>query len=989
MSEMRPWSWLVSAGAALALVACSDPVAEHAETTAEASHSVTVTCGYFVSPGASGTGTGSLSQPFTLAQALTVSSVPSNSTICLRGGTYGAGGNTTFQSSVQNVVVASFPGEHAVLNGGLHITGSGFTLTEVEITNSQSGARPPAVDIEAANVTLLGNLIHEGGDAGVYLRNAASGVTMAGNLIYANGFGLSGRGVRGKASSLTMRGNVIVNNEGQAIDLGSGDGASLQGNAIFGPLRSYGAGLAVTASTNLVDGDAQFGYPTKTTGALVATDNLFSADGSHYLWVGNLTGQTLTGNRIVDTGGQVVAYTQNLTTPGVDVWSGNAYEYTGTSSSPFGWDGMGFYSFQSWKSVIGRDTSSTFGTTIGPVWTHIESIEPGRALVSVAAFHGETGVDVPASGLGLGAEYEIWNAKNPCGDRPILGKTPTGNIHIPLTGWTEATPVAGAAMSSAQHAFLITSGRTGDLCGACTYYAAPGVAAGSGAGTKAAPWNLQDVLGGASIGIQPGKAVCLMEGEYAPAAGGLRYEVTRSGSAGAPIVIQPYPGHHVGLKASLGLHGSHLVLRDLEIYYTAFERVTTAIASPGFDIQRAVGGPAVTDVRIVNCRIHDSGGGFYTQTATTDSHLYGNVVYNNGWDSPLANDRGHGHGFYLQSHDGLQFAENNLVFNNFGAGMDMYGKGDLSGYRTIGNSVYEAGPALKLLAEPKDSVYFTVDDALVQGNLGYGGTYEFGSNKDTDRTDYVHLQLLDNKFMHMSDGLKLRGWRHPSVQGNAFDVVVARPNVDPVVYWKWNVPEQTATPGDVFSSVHDASAWLHNVWTATTSTTFGKVEGVGTFSWDQWRTAPSLGFDAATSPNQSTLAFGALTGQEIYYRPSSYQPLSGSVTVFNHDGVSHLSFALDLAQFGFTPGRSYVIRNAFDPCNAGRKNIVSGVYTGASVTVSLDPGDYSLALPLCYDLATGPNADEIQPLPLPMFGMFLVAQDEPGYCPVSEPVCTL
>ena len=47
--------------------------------------------------------------------------------------------------------------------------------------------------------------------------------------------------------------------------------------------------------------------------------------------------------------------------------------------------------------------------------------------------------------------------------------------------------------------------------------------------------------------------------------------------------------------------------------------------------------------KIINMVIHDTGQGIGIWSSATDSEVYGNLVYYNGWDGP---DRGHGHGVY-------------------------------------------------------------------------------------------------------------------------------------------------------------------------------------------------------------------------------------------------------------------------------------------------------------------------------------------------------
>ncbi len=988
-------------------------------------------CTKYAAPDATGSGDGSAQSPFTLSQAL---SSASGEIVCLRGGTYGSGGNTVFTSTATNLILRSAPDEHAVIDGGLDITGNQFLLFEVEIKNSQAGTRPRGVEVNAHSVALRNNLIHDTGTAGVYTSNASECVSLEGNLIYANGFGVTGRGVLGKAHGLRLVGNAIANNEAQAVDLGGSD-VGLQHNAFFGRVRAYGGGLEVSASHNLFDGTTQFGYSTTASGSLTAGNNLFSTDETGYLWVGNFGSIDVSDNRIIDTDGLLLSYSEDQVIPSTNYWERNSYEYTGTNSSPVVESGVAWYSFGAWKAKTDPLDTSTVSTVIGG--PRIGTLQVGlkRGQVSVASFHEEmsVSVDVASFGLDEGDRYEVWNAKNPCGDPPILGVVPAStSIDIPLTGWTEAEPTAGAAISSDQHAFVVTSGRAHDFCGTCDRYASPSAPlatpAHSPQGTFDDPWNLQDVLTAGATSVQPGDTVCLRDGEYkagdAATAYGIymaTYEVTTAGQAGAPITFRPFPGEHASIRGGFFLRRPHLRFQDLEIY-DVFERnhpsATYDGRPPAFSAIEEVGGPTIEDVKVINCRLHDRTQGAGLQTKTVDTEFYGNTVYNNGWDDsrppteePKFKPRGHGHAFYLQSNDGLQYAVDNIVFNNFGAGFHLYGGGALSGYRIQGNAVFEYAKAYEVNSGRKNGTWFTVKDVEFTGNLGYGGTYAFGTSTRiyTDEngdpraepvlTDYQDIKLHGKTFIDARAGLQVLSWRNPSVQNNVFQVI---PGYNKVITWKWNEVEQTTSPAP--DPKFDSSGWKNNewYWPSPEGNSFAWSDGIadhypGSFySWSSWTTPKAqggMGFDSG-----STLSTTALVDPDIHYRPNAYKKFSGSITIFNHPGASNPNVSIDLAKLGFTPGRRYVIRNAFDPCNDTGSNVQSGVYTGAEVSVSLDPANYTRAWPICYPNPSDPvnpyqgilnDAFEIQDLPMPKFAMFLVQQDEPGYCAAQEAKCDL
>ncbi len=69
--------------------------------------------------------------------------------------------------------------------------------------------------------------------------------------------------------------------------------------------------------------------------------------------------------------------------------------------------------------------------------------------------------------------------------------------------------------------------------------------------------------------------------------------------------------------------------------------------------------------------------------------FYDNIIFNNGWDAP---DRGHGHGFYTQNDTTTKEFSNNVVFNNMGNGIQVYGKGSyLSDFIINNNTSFNNG----------------------------------------------------------------------------------------------------------------------------------------------------------------------------------------------------------------------------------------------------------------------------------------------------------
>jgi hypothetical protein len=193
-----------------------------------------------------------------------------------------------------------------------------------------------------------------------------------------------------------------------------------------------------------------------------------------------------------------------------------------------------------------------------------------------------------------------------------------------------------------------------------------------GDGSLERPLDLETALS-AKGPIRQGSTVWLRGGTYR---GTFRSDLT--GSSEQPIVVRPYPGEHVIIDSApfgdpaLSIHGAWTTYRDLEILNSSSGRESVQTNSsqptdltrgPGLDIH----GPHTKFVGLV---VHDLAGGLDIWSDAVGSEATGNIVYNNGWKS---GDRNNGHGIYTQNKDGVRKLTDNIIFNQFAAGVHAYG----------------------------------------------------------------------------------------------------------------------------------------------------------------------------------------------------------------------------------------------------------------------------------------------------------------------------
>ncbi|MFA5855919.1 MAG: hypothetical protein WC867_01050 [Candidatus Pacearchaeota archaeon] len=131
-------------------------------------------------------------------------------------------------------------------------------------------------------------------------------------------------------------------------------------------------------------------------------------------------------------------------------------------------------------------------------------------------------------------------------------------------------------------------------------------------------------------------------------------------------IIQPYNNEHIIINGSIIINGNRLIVRNLEIigFANNSKRVTN-LSGSSFPLVNFTDGIIIygDDVRLINNYVHDMRQGISAWSNNEYSEIYGNIIFNNGWDAP---DRGHGHGFYIQNDDDIKRIISNVVFSNLG-----------------------------------------------------------------------------------------------------------------------------------------------------------------------------------------------------------------------------------------------------------------------------------------------------------------------------------
>ena len=312
--------------------------------------------------------------------------------------------------------------------------------------------------------------------------------------------------------------------------------------------------------------------------------------------------------------------------------------------------------------------------------------------------------------------------------------------------------------------------------------------------------------------------------------------------------------------------------------------------------------------KIINLIIHDTGQGIGFWSQAVNAEVYGNIIYNNGWEAP---DRGHGHGIYTQNDTGTKRILDNILFDNFGDyGIHAYGSSaaSLTGFYLEGNVSFH-GQWLVGGIGPAGHI------TMVKNYL-YGSGFKLGysnrANEDaTVRDNYVYATLP----------LQASWWRNLTVTGNTF---VGKPagSGSGVTYY---MREGGVIEDHFFDNNTHYNGRTNN---ATTIFNIRNTDETTThYTFNEWR---QLGYDLhgtyISLPNQPARP----TGIVVKIRPNQYEPGRAHIIIYNWQLATSVS--VGLSESGLKIGQHYEIRDAQNFLGAP---VASGVYNGNPVTISL------------------------------------------------------
>src|SRR5712692_7472820 len=271
-----------------------------------------------------------------------------------------------------------------------------------------------------------------------------------------------------------------------------------------------------------------------------------------------------------------------------------------------------------------------------------------------------------------------------------------------------------------------------------------------GDGNVGNPWSLAFALSQPAA-VKSGDTIWLRGGIYEGS-----FVSVLTGSPDAPIIVRQYPAERAILDGGnsnrvniLDVSGSYTWYWGFEIMSSDPNRVSTQTGSNPTDIGRG-GAVAIVQtsdtgpgLKFINLIVHDAAGGFGLWEQAIDAEVYGCLVYYNGWTAP---DRGHGHGFYVQSLTGTKRIADNIVFSNFSHGIQAYTEmGALRNIGAEGNTIFNNGMPI-----PARNIFF-------------GGGIVVQNPRIIENTVYYPYGQDDGETLNLGDTL---GVANAAVTGN-------------------------------------------------------------------------------------------------------------------------------------------------------------------------------------------------------------------------------
>lgn len=460
-----------------------------------------------------------------------------------------------------------------------------------------------------------------------------------------------------------------------------------------------------------------------------------------------------------------------------------------------------------------------------------------------------------------------------------------------------------------------------------------------GSGSLEQPWDMATALQAADT-VKPGDTVWLHAGTYR---GG--FVSALKGTREKPIVVAGVRGQRVTIDARprderdnalFLLQGSDAIYRDFEVTCSDPLRKTAIAGSWPADIRRGNVDVRGDRIALVNLVIHDCASGVGLWAEGESGEVSGCLIYNNGWAGP---DRSHGHAIYAQNARGTKRIVDNVVFNQFGYGIHVYGseKASLKGFEIDRNIAFGNG-SLSGKGDTAPGIMVggasPAERVAVRDNVVTGGGIRLGYPWGVVSEDIVCTG-------NYCEGLVVRDFRRVTVSKNtivAHSNVVQLEGAEKLLLSgvKWNANDLFVTDGR---------------WGEAAVIENGKSRGM---TMDEWRRATGCDTD-------SRFTKGTPKELRITVRPNAHEKGRAQIAVINPESLPQVDVDLSSVLSNGQKYRIVSVKNFYGPA------VVTGTADGKPVTIPMSP--VAAAPPV------GMKASDV-PVTEPRFAAFVVLPEE-------------
>jgi hypothetical protein len=447
------------------------------------------------------------------------------------------------------------------------------------------------------------------------------------------------------------------------------------------------------------------------------------------------------------------------------------------------------------------------------------------------------------------------------------------------------------------------------------FYVAPGGKA-SNDGSKTAPWDLLTALSQPKS-VKPGSTIWLRGGTYGD--GTAIFHSRLLGTPERPIILRQYPGERATINGWLQIgccdlnpqpeNGGYTWFWGFELTNSIADRTGSPAGPPDWGksaVPNAVDSWA-PGTRFINLVIHDTREGIGWWTEATGGEAYGNIIYYNGFQ---AQDRGHGHGIYVQNREGIKTLEDNIIFDQFGIGIHGYGssKAWVRGLVLRGNVSFDNGTIARRGLHD-DNMLFGVGTGL--DNITLDSNFTYHTPSDDQGHSSIGWQFSpDNKTANILNNYWIGG-----------DIAVMVARWDKVAFTNNTVlsNSKNLVGLEILAGQNKSNySWDGNrYWGSGTFISDGKQ-----MNWDQWRS--STGFD-----HNSQFHSGRPVGTWAFIRPNKYEQGRANIVIYNWDLKPQI--AIDPGKV-LRRGSHYQVRDVQDFYGPA---VCSGVYDGRLIDIPM------------------------------------------------------